>query len=529
MARSIFARARLLALPALVCAATAAVPRSAFAAGNERLVLKVTDRDTGKPLAVRMHLKNSKGVAVKVLKVPYWKDHFAFDGEITLELPRGSYTFELERGGEYLERTGHFTIEAFANDTKTVDMKRFIDMSKNYWFSGDLHVHRAPQEIELLMRSEDLHIAPVVTWQNKFNYYTRAKQRPPAERLVRFDDNRFYYLMAGEDDRKAGALGFVNLPRPLAVDEAGAEFPPSMEFIRDALVLGKDDNQAKELGPPHLDVQRIFSWDFPVWLAAGRVDSVELAFDHLHRSGVQDNEGTGYARDRTLFAAPWGTGRWSQMIYYHALNCGFKLPPSAGSGSGVAPNPLGYNRVYVQVDGALTWEKWFAGLRAGRSMVTNGPLLIPSVEGQMPGFTFSGEKGKTLELEIGCTLSTRDKIDYLEVVQNGRVASEVRLDAWKQAKGRLPNLKFDRSGWFLIRAVTTVRDTYRFASTAPYYVAIGEQKQISRTSAEFFLDWVKKRKTQVKLPDEKQQAALMAQYDAAEKFWADMVKQANAE
>ena len=36
-------------------------------------------------------------------------------------------------------------------------------------------------------------------------------------------------------------------------------------------------------------------------------------------------------------------------------------------------------------------------------------------------------------------------------------------------------------------------DTYRFATTAPYYVEIGDQPRISKTSAQFFLDWVDER------------------------------------
>jgi hypothetical protein len=46
-----------------------------------------------------------------------------------------------------------------------------------------------------------------------------------------------------------------------------------------------------------------------------------------------------------------GNGFWTQEIYYHALNCGVRIPPTAGSASGVLPNPVGYDRVYVQVAG----------------------------------------------------------------------------------------------------------------------------------------------------------------------------------
>ena len=34
-------------------------------------------------------------------------------------------------------------------------------------------------------------------------------------------------------------------------------------------------------------------------------------------------------------------------MYYHVLNCGLRIPPVAGSGSGTNDNPVGTNRVYV--------------------------------------------------------------------------------------------------------------------------------------------------------------------------------------
>jgi hypothetical protein len=484
-------------------------------AANEQLTIKVTDRDTGKPIAVRMHLKNARGVAVHPPKSAFWKDHFVFDGEITLKLPRGNYTFEIQRGPEYLDRSGYFTIEPFAGDTKEIDMQRFVDMAKSSWYAGDLHVHRPLDEIELLMRAEDLHVAPVITWWNAKN--TWKGQVLPEKRLVNFDGNRFYSLMAGEDERKGGALLFFNLDEPLDVADAKPEYPSGMKYLL----------EAKETPAVHVDAEKPFWWDFPVWLASGKIDSVGLANNHQQRSGMMDNEAWGKPRDRTFFPAPHGNGRWSQEIYYHALNCGIKLPPSAGSASGVLPNPVGYNRVYVHVDGELTWDKWFAGLRAGRVVATNGPLIIPNVEGQLPGHTFQADAGETVELEIGLTMSTRDKVAYLEVVQDGRVTSEVRLADWKEAGGKLPPIRFEHSGWFLIRAVTDAKKTYRFASTGPYYVQIGDDRRISRASAQFFLAWVRERMKQINLSDAAQQREVLQYHQTAEAYWQKLVEQAN--
>ena len=83
---------------------------------------------------------------------------------------------------------------------------------------------------------------------------------------------------------------------------------------------------------------------------------------------------------------------------------------------------------------------------------------------------FQADKGQSVELQIELKLSTRDPIEYLEVVQDGKTVHEVRLDQWAKAGGNLPPVNFTKSGWFLIRAVTNNPKTFRFASTGPYYV-----------------------------------------------------------
>jgi len=130
------------------------------------LEITVVDRETGQPLACRMHLLNPHGRPHRPRGVPFWHYHFVFDGSIRLDLPNGRYTFEMECGPEYHTRSGHFVIEDFANDTKRIDMLRFVDMAARGWYSGDLYVRRDPKDVELLMRAEDLHVAEVVTWWN---------------------------------------------------------------------------------------------------------------------------------------------------------------------------------------------------------------------------------------------------------------------------------------------------------------------------------------------------------------------------
>lgn len=489
-----------------------------------RLVIHTVDQLTGQPVAARMHLKNSRGQSVRPAGTVYWKDHFVFDGSVVLNLPLGTYHFELERGPEYKLQTGYFTLERGADDTKTINMVRYVDLAKEGWWSGDLHIHRLPEEIELHLKAEDLHCAPVITWWNNRNYWQNRSL--PTMPLGRCDENRFFHLLAGEDEREGGALLYFHLPAPLPLAGAGREYPSSAAYLI----------QARNTPGVHVDAEKPFWWDLPLWVAVGRIDSLGIANNHQQRDGMLDNEAWGKSRDRALFPPPHGNGRWSQHIYYQLLNCGLRIPPSAGSASGVLPNPVGYNRVYVHCGQEFTWEGWWENLRRGRVFVTNGPLLRPRVhgpgtgeEGALPGHVFTATAGQTVELQIELKLSTRDPIDYLEIVRDGVVVHEVRLDQWAAAGGQLPPLRFDRSGWMLVRAVTSHPKTYRFASTGPYYVEIDYQPRISRKAAQFFLDWVEERIARVKLTDPKQREEVLAYHQQARTYWRQKVAQANAE
>jgi hypothetical protein len=196
----------------------------------------------------------------------------------------------------------------------------------------------------------------------------------------------------------------------------------------------------------------------------------------------------------------------------------------------VLPNPVGYNRVYVHCGERLEYEDWWANLRAGRVVVTNGPLIRdPRVNGELPGHVFRAAQGETVALQATLNLSLREQVDYLEIVRDGRVEHEVRLDALAKSGGRLPEVVFKESGWMLIRAVASHPKTYRFASTGPYYVEIGGQPRISRGAARFFADWVLERARQIDIADPQERESVIRYHRAARDFWARRVEEANVE
>src|SRR5262249_41270621 len=166
-----------------------------------------------------------------------------------------------------------------------VQLERLVDLAPEDWGSGDLHAHRPLSDIELLMRAEDLHIAPVITWWNNRNQW--AKEKPPAIPLVRFENDRFYDLLAGEDEREGGALLYLHLPRPLPITGALREHPSPMTFVE----------EARRQSGVWIDVEKPFWWDVPVWVASGQVDSIGLANNHMCRDRMYESEAWGKPRD----------------------------------------------------------------------------------------------------------------------------------------------------------------------------------------------------------------------------------------
>jgi hypothetical protein len=480
-------------------------------------VVEFTITANGKAVPCRLHVKDAAGKPQRAGKLPFWHDHFVCPGTARLELPPGKYTYECERGPEYALRSGTFVVAAGKPAKVDIAMERLANLAGEGWWCGDLHVHRPVEDIELLMRAEDLHVAPVITWWNKRNLWT---DKPlPAQPLVRLEDRRFYHVMAGEDEREGGALLYFGLRKPLDIAWAGREYPSPLLFA--AL--------AREAGGVWIDIEKPFWWDVPLWLASGWCNSIGIANNHMCRNQMYETEAWGKPRFKERLPAPLGNGYWSQEIYYHVLNSGLRLPPSAGSASGVLPNPVGYNRVYVFTGSKLTHESWWLGLKAGRSFVSNGPLLRVQASGKWPGHVFTAAEGAEVKIDLQGTLTTRDPVRRIEIIKNGAVERTVPFDDFANTHS-LGALTFQSSGWFLVRAVADNQKTFRFASTAPYYVEIGAAKQrISKASAKFFLDWVEERAQRVQLADAKQREEVLKHHRDAEKFWRERVAMANAE
>ncbi len=518
-----------------------AVAGTRLLAVNGELEIRIVDDATGEPIAAQVQLRDRRGRIRPIRKTATWNHEYVVDGKAILSLNPGTYTFRVRRGPEYRDLDGHFLIERAATDNKTIRMSRFVDLAKLGWWSADLALSHAARDVDGWMRSADLHVGSVQGFSFDGSWTTKNTFSPTWTQ----NGSHWHAMSAGRDSVEGRVLA-LNLPHRLPENEPAVptratsrrgsnlravSLPTvgmSTEFLR----------AARRFPQSHLCVVQANAWDLPLWLANGYVDSFMLLGPQLRQDGKKTKDPPGYPRDVTFFPEPHGWARWSQAIYYHILNCGFRIPPVAGSGSGFGPNSVGYARTYVRLedrdeqghstDGELQTrsdiDRWWDALRRGHVMVTNGPLLIPKANGRAPGHVFSGVTGETVVLTTSLTLHTREKIEYLEIVKNGRVLNDVMLSELIDHQGVLPDIEFTKSGWFLIRAVTK-SSTYHAVSTGPFYVEFDGQPSVRRESVEFFRKWLDQRRSALAEFDEADNPQVQ-DLRTAHEFWDELLERA---
>jgi hypothetical protein len=65
--------------------------------------------------------------------------------------------------------------------------------------------------------------------------------------------------------------------------------------------------------------------------------------------------------------------------------------------------------------------------------------------------------------------------------------------------------------------------------TAPYYVEIGDEPRMSRSSVQFFLDWLNEREAQLIVADRALRDATVAEFAKAREYCKAILAKANAD
>jgi len=504
-----------------------------------RLDLRIVD-STGKPVPARISVTGRDGRsygpddawlhaddAFDRQHSRYEAHYFHSEGASSIMLPEGEARVTVWRGLEHEIEHRTARVEAGGKETLTIETRPLglPDGWSQQWISGDVHVHmnyggtyrNTPARLVGQAAAEDLDVV--------FNLVVNKEQRIPD----------IAYFSTAPDDASTGEvlllqaqeyhtgywghLGLLGLREHLLLPDFSA-YPNTglaSPFPDNATVADLARGQGAVVGyvhpfdaAPDPAADQRLTHALPIDVALGKVDYFEV-------SGFSDYRET---RD----------------VWYRLLNCGFRL--SAAGGTDAMANyaslrgPVGLNRVYVNAEPGVdpahadagTWrDRWLQGLKAGRTLATNGPLLGFAVEGQGPGAELKLPPG-THELTVRGFLRSIVPVDHLEIVFNGEVLRRTDTDQAGRAADLGGTIEIDRSGWLLLRAWNETPhpelfDRWPYATTNPVFVQVGPRPVRSTEDANYFLRWIERvREATVASSDyntEAERAAVLKHIDAA--------------
>ena len=80
-------------------------------------------------------------------------------------------------------------------------------------------------------------------------------------------------------------------------------------------------------------------------------------------------------------------------------------------------------------------DEWLRGLKAGRSLVTTGPILFATVNGKLPGETFSLKRPPGDGIAVDIESISEKPIAQIEILVNGELVESVVPDLMKTPAG----------------------------------------------------------------------------------------------
>ena len=407
--------------------------------------------------------------------------YFDTTGAFELEVPAGRLQIEAMKGFEYIPSRTDIDVRPGGTVEAAVTLRRFIDAPALGWYSGDTHVHDLHQgrfglSHEIFfdhLRAEDLHVTNALIHMDGTRLMGRWEDLTGAPHPLSTKD---YILQYGEEFRGSlGHIALIGISKYVLPFDAGEPNTAYAQPELDLPYLDAARAQGGLAGYVHpytratADVATVANSLIPVDVALGRGDFYDVG---------------------TLFSDELA----STDMYYRLLNCGFRLPATSGSDnfSDVWRDPPpGADRAYVHVSGALSLRSWMAGIKAGRTFGTTGPLIFLTVEGKEPGSEISITASEKPTLEVHAETMSIAPLETLDVVVNGKIVASQKGN---HASG-VTRMTFDgpiavpEGGWIAARAVGPrsryVSDSYAFAQTSPVYVVRGGTRFRSSADADF--------------------------------------------
>ena len=400
---------------------------------------------------------------------------FYVNGAFELRLPPGVYQIALSKGYEYVRQQHRVTVAAGKDLDQRYTLRRWVDMPSLGWYSADDHVHlrRSPRENPLIlgwMAAEDIHVGNLLQMGDFLTSYFSQYAFGAAGRY----QDRGRLLSSGQEDPRTPEIGHtisLGASEVVRVRPVDAYYGYDRTFDR-VRALGGVTGYAHQAMTFH-------------GYRGMTLDVLQRKLDFL---------------ELMQFCAPGGP--LITTHYYHFLDLGFPLTALAGSdfpwcgrtkafGASEDEGPrIGDARFYTHVAGPLTFDGWMAGVKAGQTFVTTGPMLELTVDDARPGTTLERRDGDLLQVVVQARGHAIDvPLRDLELVVHGEVVRTVSAGEAGQSPERLRlahQLRVGAHGvWIAARARGGPTQA---AHTTPVYVRANGTGFANPTTARRYLD-----------------------------------------
>ncbi len=454
---------------------------TAYARRDVPLSIAIVDAATGRRTPVRVGLQDATGTKPRVtgaltvsetaIPVPKqaiavmwgqqdWPQGYALqpdgafyvDGAFDVQVPPGAYTLTLSKGFEYVQQSIPLKVAAAAGLTREVRLNRWVDMPSRGWYSADDHIHlrRSPADdgtIAKWIAAEDVHVGNLLQMGDFWAVYFMQYAFGPKGRYQQ--DGR--WISPGQEEPRTPEIGHT-------ISLGASEF---VRFRSDYYSYDRLFDRVRELGGvtgfAHQGVLFHGYRGMVMNTLRGKNDFLELA----------------------QFCTPGGPLLLDH--YYMFLDLGIRLTALAGSdfpwcGRGKSfglPGPdisqIGNARFYTYVGGPLTFDNWFAAVKAGRTFVTTGPMVLLTVNGRRPGDTVDVAPGTRVRITAEALgHPSQVPLKALEIVGHGRVLA--RADGSNAARLATEiDLPIERGMWIAAKAEAGIAQV---AHTTPVYVTV---------------------------------------------------------
>lgn len=363
--------------------------------------------------------------------------HFILlDGTASFDLPAAAeYRIEAYHGTLFRPAVQTFSLEANSRKTIELTVEPVAPGRQERWIAADDHIHlmRDREDDATFLKwlaAEDLAVG---------NFLELQRQQHAAVQYAFGDEGEArsegFSIRSGHESRSRFYghtlfLGPSRMIRPLSI---GSEYANSPE-----------------------------AYPYPGLLfAEGRDAGALTGFAHFYGSQPNSTLLMDLAHGDLDFIELFQFGELNTTDWYELLNAGFRVVGLAGSDfpanlSRMTPWPriiplLGPERTLTPArPGSSAYASWAEGVRRGEVVVSNGPLLELSVNGQEPGATVTWP-GDSLTISGSAFAAFHRPIERIEILRNGEVVASY------SGEGDTGSLDFEieigESAWIAARAV----------------------------------------------------------------------------